>query len=256
MLQHDLPEGSSIPAATHLPAVTSTNTSIIAVLQNAISQGVSVDILERLLAMQERIMAQQAQEAYNTAMAALQAELPIIKKTRSVPTQNGAVAYRYAPLDSIIAQVQPLTTKHGFSYTFDMQLDNEMVTMHCIVTHTAGHSKVSSYTSPWPEKTRLMTPAQVNASAVTFAKRYCFCNAFGIMTGDDDHDGRQQQQLATEEQAITLYSLIDGTGYTEASVLKNQGVQRFSQLTTNKAQQLIQWLQQKLNKQQEDDIPF
>src|SRR3990167_3791525 len=35
-----------------------------------------------------------------------------------------------------------------------------------------------------------MNAAQKVASALTYAKRYAFCNAFGILTGDADDDAR------------------------------------------------------------------
>jgi len=41
---------------------------------------------------------------------------------------------------------------------------------------------------PLGNKTSVMSQTQVVAAALTFAKRYAFCNAFGIMTGDDDNE--------------------------------------------------------------------
>ena len=36
-----------------------------------------------------------------------------------------------------------------------------------------------------------MSAQQKVGAALTFAKRYAFCNAFGIMTGDEDNDANQ-----------------------------------------------------------------
>ena len=37
-------------------------------------------------------------------------------------------------------------------------------------------------------KTAMMNAPQQTAATMTYAKRYAFCNAFGIMTGDEDTD--------------------------------------------------------------------
>jgi hypothetical protein len=40
------------------------------------------------------------------------------------------------------------------------------------------------------------------ASALTFAKRYAFCNAFGIMTGDADTDAVPNAEQRAEDDAL------------------------------------------------------
>ena len=46
-----------------------------------------------------------------------------------------------------------------------------------------------------------MSDSQVVAAASTFSKRYAFCNAFGILTGDEDNDG---QAIKTPAKDITM----------------------------------------------------
>ena len=58
----------------------------------------------------------------------------------------------------------------------------------CIVKHSAGHSESTSIQVPFGTKTNVMSAPQVVASSITFASRYAFKNAFGIMTGDEDND--------------------------------------------------------------------
>jgi hypothetical protein len=41
---------------------------------------------------------------------------------------------------------------------------------------------------PLGNKTQIMSDTQVTAAALTFAKRYAFCNVFGILTGDEDNE--------------------------------------------------------------------
>ena len=45
------------------------------------------------------------------------------------------------------------------------------------------------------DKEGYMNAPQKFASALTFAKRYAFCNAFGILTGDEDDDSNAVEQV-------------------------------------------------------------
>jgi len=97
------------------------------------------------------------------------------------------VRYQYAPLEVIVQQVKSLLQLHGFSYTVDAEVEPGLVRATCKATHQAGHSQTSTFSVPI-DKDAFMNPAQQCASALTFAKRYAFVNAFGILTGDEDDD--------------------------------------------------------------------
>lgn len=167
-------------------------------LSQAIDKGVSVDTMERLLAMRRELKAEAATEAYNRAMASFQDECPIIKKTKTVRTNSGTDAYSYAPIESIVKQVKSLIKKNGFSYTTRMELLAGGVKAIVRVTHELGHFEESPMEVPFGTKTAVMSGSQVAAAAQTFAKRYAFLNAFGILTGDDDNDAALTGKIAKE----------------------------------------------------------
>lgn len=162
--------------------------SVDSLLSQAVKAGASIDTLERLMALRKEMQAEAAREAFNLAMAAFQAECPVIKKTKSVKTNEGKVAYSYAPIDSVIEQVKVLLQKHGFRYLVTMEYKDDKVKAICRITHTLGHEEISSFEVPLGNKTQIMSQSQVVAAASTFAKRYAFLNAFGIMTGDEDSE--------------------------------------------------------------------
>lgn len=164
-----------------------------ALLQQAVASGASIDTLERLMALRKEVLAEQAKQAFNEAMAAFQEECPVIEKKKGVKTKSGAEAYRYAPIDSIVSQVKHVIRKHGFRYSTTMQLGENKVKVICRVVHAMGHEEVSEMEVPLGNKTDIMSQSQVVAAASTFAKRYAFLNAFGIMTGDDDDDTSGQR---------------------------------------------------------------
>jgi hypothetical protein len=164
--------------------------SIEGLLQQAITNKVPVETLERLLAMRKELKAERAKEDYNNSMGEFQSECPVIQKTKAVTTRDGTVAYKYAPIESIVTQVKSLLQKHGFSYAVQTETSDKRVKSVCIVKHVGGHSENYEVEVPLGNKTQVMSDSQVVASALTFAKRYAFCNAFGILTGDEDIDGK------------------------------------------------------------------
>lgn len=176
-------------------------------ISTAIEKNVPVETMERLLAMRKDLRAEAAKEDYDRAMAAFQAECPTIAKTKEVKTKSGQVAYRYAPIDSIVEQVKLPLQRNGFSYSTNMELLPTGVKVSVKTTHSGGHSEVTEMTVPLGTKTDIMSASQVVAAAQTFAKRYAFCNAFGIMTGDEDNDAVPQDQQA---QGIRQETYPDG----------------------------------------------
>jgi hypothetical protein len=168
--------------------------SVEAMITLAIERGATVETIERLMAVRREVRAEQAKEAYDTALASFQAECPTIAKTAKVMNKDGrSVRYQYAPLDAIIHQVKGLLQKHGFSYTVNAKAEPTSVKAVCKLTHAYGHSESSEFEVPIDPEA-YMNPAQRVASALTFAKRYAFCNSAGIMTGDADDDSQASHE--------------------------------------------------------------
>ena len=166
--------------------------NIEGLLEKAVDAKSAVEVIERLQVMRREMRAEQAKEAYDRAMAAFQADCPVIVKQKGVPDRSGGVAYRYAPLEDIVAQIKPFLLKHGFSYTLDTDVTSEAgwVIAKCIITHCAGHQSISSAKFPLGTKTGIMSDTQVYAAALTFASRRVLCNAFGIVVAGEDSEER------------------------------------------------------------------
>lgn len=177
--------------------------SVEGFISQAIAQGVSVDVLERLFGLREKVKAEAAKESFIGAMAKFQAECPTIVKTKEVLTNSGQVAYRYAPIDSVVSQVKEAIQNNGFSYSTNMKMTDVGVTVIVKVQHIQGHSEETEMTVPLGNKTQIMSQSQVVAAASTFAKRYAFLNAFGILTGDEDNDGADIGAGAPQKPAQT-----------------------------------------------------
>lgn len=174
-----------IASAPPAPAGMFGAVDIQALLEKATTAEAGVEVLERLAVMRREMKAEHAKEMFDQSMALFQAECPILRKDSQVRGEK--FSYNYAPLDSIVNQTKALIQKHGFSYRVTAKVEGTNVTAICKVIHSMGHAEESEFQVPIDPSAR-MNQAQKFASALTFAKRYAFCNAFGILTGDQDDD--------------------------------------------------------------------
>lgn len=173
----------------------------------AIQKNMPVEAIEKVMLLVREERAHRAKAAFDAAMAAFQADCPVIEKKRKVMEKNSAtkVRYLYAPLEDIIEEVKPHLAKNGLSYRFIVTdettvLDSfddrgapikypvESMVTTCVASHVLGHSETSSFRVK-VEKSGRMSPTQEGGSANSFAKRYSFCNVFGIVCAKEDDDG-------------------------------------------------------------------
>lgn len=176
--------------------------SVESMIMSAIKEKVPAETMERFLAMRKELKAEFAKEQFDIAMAKFQGECPVIAKEK--PGNN----YKYAPLDAIISQVRGLLKECGFSYRIETKMEGDNVTATCIAIHKDGHSEKSSFTAKVEKVvsrsgSTVRTAMQDSAASLTFAKRYAFCNAFGIMTGDEDNEkALSQEQVSVPQNQV------------------------------------------------------
>jgi len=187
-----------------MPTTVSVNPHYL--IQKAIESG-NVDAIERMVALTERLQAKWAKDRYFDFLAKFQKDCPIITKDSKVDatTKKGSrIKYNYASLDEIVRQVKEPLERNGFSYVIQTkQTDNE-VTSICVSHHRDGHEETTSFAVPIDHEA-FMNDAQKVASALTYSKRYAFCNAFGIMTSDPDDDARtmgEPEPNANEKETV------------------------------------------------------
>ena len=164
-----------------------------ALLAKAVEQGSAMEVIKELRLMESEIQKRRAKAAFDESMAAFQAECPVIKKTKDGAKQ----AYKYAPLDDILAQTRGLIQAHGFSFSMTSEIDAGWVKAICKVTHRLGHSEISEFKVPIDSRNPMMNDPQRYGGSMTFAKRYAFCNIFGILTADEDRDGETNRRRQT-----------------------------------------------------------
>lgn len=178
----------------------------------AIESGQGIEVLDKLMALQERWEANQGRKAFDNAMAAVKAELPVVMKSREVDftTQKGRTNYRYEDFAQIAKQIDPVLTRHGLSYRFRTeQLDGGMVKVTCIIAHRDGHF-VENSLSAGRDESGNKNNIQAVGSTVTYLQRYTLKAALGIaVSADDDGKGSEPLDLITEDQVIELRELAE-----------------------------------------------
>ena len=183
-------------------------------LQLAIEKGVDVQQLEKLLALQERWQKTQAEKEFNLAMSNFQKNCPVIKKKNAVKGKDGKERYKFANIGDIVAQTKDEISANKLFYDFKTEDSKEFMKIICTVTHEAGHSKSTDFTIPIG-KEDYMTDVQKYGARLSFGKRYAFCNAFGITTGDEDTDAVATEKKSTEVPQATKDELLLMTSVAE-----------------------------------------
>lgn len=192
--------------------------SVNALISQAIAANLDVEKMERLFSLREKVKAEMAKEAFTEAMALAQASFPVIKKTKPVKNKAGQIVYYYEPTDGIISQVQKPIAINGLSYRFDEKNTETEKTAICIVRHIMGYEEATPFTVPIGSEA-YMTDVQKHGARSTFAKRYAFCNAFGIITGDEDVDATNTntKELDPKSEKSKIIFLLRALGYNPKS---------------------------------------
>lgn len=142
--------------------------------------------LHSILDVRERIMAKSAEQAFNTAFAEMQGEMPVITKTGEIKV-SGVVRSTYAKFEDINEAVKPILQKHGFSVTFKVETKDK-VTVTGILMHKAGHREQTEITLD-SDTSGSKNTVQATGSSVAYGKRYTLSALLNISTTDDDDDG-------------------------------------------------------------------
>jgi hypothetical protein len=226
-----------------VPAPASESAAILQIIERAARDpSVDLDKMERLMAMRERSMAQQAEYAFIAAMKAAQAEMPqVVRDAKNTQTNS-----RYARYETISEAIQPVITKHGFSLSFgedDCPKENHLRIV-CDVMHEAGHTR--RYHADIPVDNVGMkgsvnkTATHAYGSTKSYGKRYLKCDIFDVAVTDQDDDGNAAGTPGlTEEQVGTLIEMLDSVGANREEFCAWAKVEKLSQIAAKDFQKAV-----------------
>jgi hypothetical protein len=172
--------------------------SVLAVISRAATDtNVDIGKMERLLDMQERVMAKDAEMAFYSDMSELQDEMPTIKKEGAI-TVNGSVRSRYARFEDILGQTKHLLKKYGFSVAFKSNFVEGQLEITGTLSHRQGHHESTTMRLPFDDSGAKNSVQQIGSS-VSYGKRYVYCMLLNINITEDDDDGNAADPKNTLE---------------------------------------------------------
>lgn len=207
----------------------------------AVRNNQPVEKIERLIAMRDSENAKIATAAFNAAIAAAKAEIPIVSKS-AVGHNNK----RYADFAAYAKVVDPILGKHGLSYRFRTS-QTDRITVTCILSHRDGYSEENSLAGP-ADTSGSKNAIQAIGSTLTYLQRYTLVQALGLAAGEDDDGraaGKQDAPLETitEDQARQLASAIEFKGRTIEGACKRLNVETLADLPVARFANAMTWAQ-------------
>lgn len=151
---------------------------------------VDVEKLERLIAMQERILAHNAKAAFEAAFSAMQPEIPEIDERGRIVV-DGSLRSTYAKNEDIQTVLKPILAKHGFSLAFETLWPEKGVEVIGTLSHREGHSRRSMFKAG-ADTSGSKNAIQALASTVSYGHRYTTIDLLNIVSrepragADDD----------------------------------------------------------------------
>ncbi len=175
----------AVPVASDLQNFTSM------VERLASNPAVDVEKLERLLALQERVLARNAVSAYDAAMADMQPKLPVVGENGKI-TVNGVVRGTYALFEDINEAIKPILADHGFSITFRTKVEPQMVNVTGVLAHRGGHREETTISLP-VDTSGSKNAVQAVGSSVSYGQRYVTNALLNLTSKGLDDDGRKAE---------------------------------------------------------------
>lgn len=181
-----------------------------------VAQNPDADIekLERLLSMQERVMAKNAEMEFTRAMSAAQSNMGRISADATNPQTRSKYA-TYGKLDKVL---RPVYTDNGFSLSFGTEksdLEGHLRVI-CHVSHVSGHTRMYSVDMPSDGKGAkggdVMTKTHATGAAMSYGMRYLLKLIFNVAIGEEDNDGNEdveglEDAIANIESAEDMQAL-------------------------------------------------
>lgn len=193
-------------------------------LEKAVTSGAGLEMVEKLMGLQERWEASQARKAFEQAIAAAKAEIkPIVRN------KEGHNKKRYADFSAIASEVDPILSKNGLQYRFRSTQTDKLITVTCVL-FGHGHSEETTLSGP-SDISGNKNAIQAIGSTLTYLQRYSLVQMLGLAAApDDDGKAAAGKEKITQDQADQLIDLIEACGKDHGKFLKWAKVQQITDI--------------------------
>lgn len=217
-------------------------------LNQAVASGSSIEVLTKLMDLQERWEKNQARKAFDAAFADAKAEMPVIFKNRTVDftSQKGRTNYRYEDLAEVVRVVTPILARHGLTHRFRTTAPpNEPVTVTCVISHRDGYYEENSLPGPRDDSGN-KNAHQAIGSALTYLQRMTLKAALGLAASEDD-DGKTAEAVTaiSDDDHETLLAKLEATGSNIAVFCKHFKIEKTSDLPASQLGRATAMLEKK-----------
>lgn len=214
-------------------------TSIIHVIERA-ARDTSVDIerLERLIAVYERMKAQEARASFDRALSAMQPKLPAIDENGRIEikeknSERVIQATSFALWEDINDVIKPILGSHGFGLSFRCGLAADgKIAVTGILSHEDGHREETTVTLPY-DSTGSKNAVQSVGSSTSYGQRYAaklLLNITSRAPQDRDRDGATVSDAITEDQEQKLNLLMTEVKGNLGAFLAHFKIKKLSEL--------------------------
>lgn len=236
---------SLVPVESGLPPEIA---GYLQLIKNAASDpSVDVNKLEKLLEMQERILARRAEMAFSAAMTMAQSQV----KQITADALNPQTRSKYATYKALDKALRPIYTTNGFALSFnteDSPLPEHMRVV-CDVSHVDGHSRNYRIDMPTDGKGArggdVMTKTHAVGAGASYGMRYLLKMIFNVAIGEDDQDGNDVSPSISEDQVATLKAMIEEVKADESKFLKYMRVEALKDIPANRYASAVKALEKK-----------
>lgn len=168
--------------------------SVLSIVERlAANPNVDVVKLEKMIELQERLLAHQAKAAFNSAYSRLQRDLPVITEQGEIEVK-GTVRATYAKLEDIHDVVKPICQQHGFAIRHRTEWPENkpnIIRVVGILSHEGGHSEESAFEAPL-DRSDYRSDIQSMGSTVSYGRRYTTLDLLNIATRGADNNGAKK----------------------------------------------------------------
>lgn len=168
-------------------ALTQAGSLLQAITAAASNPAVDIDKMQRLFDMHSKMVAQEAEAAFNAALSRAQGRIaPIEARAWNTHTKSW-----YAKLADINKEVMPIYAEEGLAISFNSgDAPEGLLRTIAVVSHKMGHSRQYHYDLPLDDKGSAgnvnKTPVHATSSTRMYARRYLVCMIFNVSTEHDD----------------------------------------------------------------------
>lgn len=221
-----------------------------AIVRMARDKSITVEKLERLLAMQERADDRAAARDFELAFQQMLPKIPRIRKGGRIEV-DGNVRARYAKYEDIRAVVDPIMSEYGFSFATRTEWPAPgLIEVVGMLSHRHGHKRESRFQTT-ADTSGKKSAIQGLGSGVQYGRRYTLKDLLAIVEEGIDDDGRAHGR-ADRRSAPAVVDAKAGDPITDA---QRKRLFTILQRVHRPEQELRDWLKRRFSITSTKDIP-